>query len=198
MFRIRRIYDDTLAIDREAIGRVQQILRSQFSGVSENEIGSLGQELSNPLKYRFRTILFIADGMKLRVKGFALLNHAPDLSFCFLDFISVDPKAAASGVGGALYERIRDEARTLGDNGIFMECLPDDPKICQDPAAVKQSRARLRFYERYGALPIVRSAPALSLGNRSTPMSFPSATRPGRPRICRCGPATTASTPSLP
>ena len=34
MFRIRRIYDDTLAIDREAIGRVQQILRSQFSGVS--------------------------------------------------------------------------------------------------------------------------------------------------------------------
>lgn len=158
MFRIRRIYDNTLAIDREAITQVQQILRSQFSAVSESEISNLPQKLSNPLKYRFRTILFIADDMKLRVKGFALLNHAPDLSFCFLDFISVDPKAAVSGVGGALYERVRDEARTLGDNGIFMECLPDDPKLCQDPATVKQSRARLKFYERYGALPIINTA----------------------------------------
>ena len=92
MFRIRRIYDDTLTIDRKALDEVQQILRSQFSAVSESEIASLSQKLSNPLKYRFRTILFVADDMKLRVKGFALLNHAPNLSFCFLDFIAVDPK----------------------------------------------------------------------------------------------------------
>lgn len=158
MFRIRRIYDDTLTIDRETIEQVQQILRSQFSAISEGEINSLAQKLSNPLKYRFRTILFVADDMKPRVKGFALLNHAPDLSFCFLDFISVDPKSAARGIGGALYARVREEARALGNTGIFMECLPDDPKICGDPAAVKQSRARLRFYERYGALPIIHTA----------------------------------------
>jgi acetoin utilization deacetylase AcuC-like enzyme/GNAT superfamily N-acetyltransferase len=157
MFRIRRIYDDTIAIDQEAIAQVQQILRSQFSALSESEIGKLGQKLSNPLKYRFRTILFIADDMRHRVKGFALLNHAPDLSFCFLDFISVDPKATAGGIGGALYQRVRDEARSLGGAGIFMECLPDDPKICNEPATVKQSRARLRFYERYGALPIINT-----------------------------------------
>ena len=158
MFRIRRIYDDTLTIDRETIDQVQQILRSQFSAVSEGEISSLAQKLSNPLKYRFRTILFVADDMKPRVKGFALLNHAPDLSFCFLDFLSVDPKSAARGIGGALYARVREEARALGNAGIFMECLPDEPKICGDPAAVKQSRARLRFYERYGALPIIHTA----------------------------------------
>lgn len=158
MFRIRRIYDDTLTIDRKAIDQVQQILRSQFSAVSESEIASLSQKLSNPLKYRFRTILFVADDMKLRVKGFALLNHAPNLSFCFLDFIAVDPKTADGGIGGALYERVRDEARALGGAGIFMECLPDDPKICHDSAEVKQSRSRLRFYERYGALPIINTA----------------------------------------
>jgi len=117
MFRIRRIYDDTLSIDRETIEQVQQILRSQFSAVSEGEISSLAQKLSNPLKYRFRTILFVADDMKPRVKGFALLNHAPDLSFCFLDFLSVDPKAAAGGIGGALYARVREEARALGNAG---------------------------------------------------------------------------------
>ncbi len=158
MFRIRRIYDDTLTIDRETIEQVQQILRSQFSAISETEINSLAQKLSNPLKYRFRTILFVADDMKPRVKGFALLNHAPDLSFCFLDFLSVDPKAAAGGIGGALYARVREEARSLGNAGIFMECLPDEAKICRDPATVKQSRARLRFYERYGALPIIHTA----------------------------------------
>ncbi|MCX5876444.1 MAG: histone deacetylase family protein [Deltaproteobacteria bacterium] len=158
MFRIRRIYDDTLTIDRETIDQVQQILRSQFSAISESEINSLAQKLSNPLKYRFRTILFVADDMKHRVKGFALLNHAPDLSFCFLDFLSVDPKAAAGGIGGALYARVREEARTLGDEGIFMECLPDEAKICREPATVKQSRSRLRFYERYGALPIIHTA----------------------------------------
>ncbi len=158
MFRIRRIYDNTLTIDREAIAQVQRILRSQFSAVPESEVASLARKLSDPLKYRFRTILFIADDMKQRVKGFALLNHAPDLSFCFLDFISVDPRAAAGGIGGALYERVRDEARTLGVPGILMECLPDDPKICAEPDTVKQSRARLRFYERYGALPIINTA----------------------------------------
>lgn len=158
MFRIRRIYDDTLTIDRKALDEVQQILRSQFSAVSESEIGSLSQKLSNPLKYRFRTILFVADDMKLRVKGFALLNHAPNLSFCFLDFLAVDPKNGAGGIGGALYQRVRDEACALGSAGIFMECLPDDPKICHDSAEVKQSRARLRFYESYGALPIINTA----------------------------------------
>lgn len=158
MFRIRRIYDDTLTIDRETIEQVQQILRSQFSAISESEINSLAQKLSNPLKYRFRTILFVADDMKPKVKGFALLNHAPDLSFCFLDFISVDPKSAARGIGGALYARVREEARALGNAGIFMECLPDEARICGEPATVKQSRARLRFYERYGALPIIHTA----------------------------------------
>jgi len=158
MFCIRRIYDNTLSVDREAIAQVQQILRSQFSAISESDITSLAQKLSNPLKYRFRTILFVAHDMKHRVKGFALLNHAPDLSFCFLDFISVDPKSAAGGIGGALYQRVRDETYTLGGAGIFMECLPDDAKLCQDPATVKQSRARLKFYERFGALPIINTA----------------------------------------
>lgn len=158
MFRIRRVYDDTLAVDRESLDQVRQILRSQFSAVAEEELVNLGQKLSNPLKYRFRTVLFIAEGMKSRIKGFALLNHASDINFCFLDFISVAPKASAEGIGGALYERVREEARSLGADGIFMECLPDDPRLCREPAIIRQNRARLRFYERYGARPIVNTA----------------------------------------
>jgi hypothetical protein len=55
--------------------------------------------------------------------------------------------------GGALYDRVRSEALSLGVKGLFYECLPDDPALCRDPAILKQNRARLRFYERYGARP---------------------------------------------
>ena len=41
--------------------------------------------------------------------------------------------------------------------GIFFECLPDDPKLCKDPKILKQNAARLKFYERYGARPIINT-----------------------------------------
>ncbi|MFZ5758135.1 MAG: GNAT family N-acetyltransferase [Thermodesulfobacteriota bacterium] len=154
MFRIRRVYDNTLPLDQDAISQVQEILKKQFAALAPREIESLPVKLLNPLKYQFRTILFVADDQRHRVKGFALVNHAPDLNFCYLDFLSVQPAKNAGGIGGALYERVRDEAKNLGVCGIFMECLPDDPRLCRDKETLKQNRARLRFYERFGAVPI--------------------------------------------
>jgi acetoin utilization deacetylase AcuC-like enzyme len=61
-------------------------------------------------------------------------------------------------VGGALYERVREEARQLGGLGLFFECLPDDPAECSTPEILKQNIARLKFYERYGARPIVNTS----------------------------------------
>lgn len=158
MFRIRRVYDDSIPIDRDAVSQVQTILRSQFSGLPESDVRKLPQTLRNPLKYRFRSILFVADDTRARVKGFALLLHAPDLGFCYLDFISIDPGLHGGGVGGALYERVRDESKVLKAVGLFFESLPDEPRLCRDPALLKQNRSRLRFYERYGARPIIDTA----------------------------------------
>lgn len=158
MFRIRRVYDDTLPIDRDAIAQVQGILGKQFSGLSRREIDSLPAKLLNPLKYKFRTLLFVADAQANQVKGFALVNYAPDLNFSYLDFLSVQPTKNAGGIGGALYERVRDEAKNLKVCGIFMECLPDDAGLCRDKIILKQNKARLRFYERYGAVPIINTA----------------------------------------
>jgi acetoin utilization deacetylase AcuC-like enzyme len=97
------------------------------------------------------------------VKGFALVNYAPDLNFSYLDFLSVQPTKNAGGIGGALYERVRDEAKNLKVCGIFMECLPDDARLCSDRKTLKQNKARLRFYERYGAVPIINTAYETSL-----------------------------------
>ncbi len=157
MFGIRRIYDNIVPINIRAITQVQDILRTQFPSLQEKDIVNLPERLQNPLKYRFRSILFVAEGSKGQVNGFALLLHAPDLNFCYLDYISTIKESIGRGIGGALYERIREEAVSLKTIGIFFESLPDDPKLCHDPKILQQNIARLRFYERYGARPIVNT-----------------------------------------
>lgn len=118
MFRIRRIYDDAAPANRTAIATVQQILRDRFPLLHPDEVDHLLEKLKNPLKYRFRSILFVAD-VKRAIRGFALLMHAPDLNFCFLDFISTAQHQAGRGLGNALYDRIREEAARLGCRGLF-------------------------------------------------------------------------------
>lgn len=154
MFRIRRIFDDLLPINRSAIAHVQQILRSQFPDLAERDITKLPGQLKNPLKHGFRAILYVADDHRGAVRGFALLLHEPQLKFGYLEYISAARQMTGRGIGGALYHRLREEARSQGMVGLFFECLPDDPKLCRDPAILKQNRARLRFYERFGARPI--------------------------------------------
>ncbi len=158
MFRIRRIYDDVLQGDKEAINQVQKILKEQFPLVSEETSVKLPEALKDPLKYRFRSILFVAGGVKGTIRGFALLQHAPDLEFCYLDFISAARHTTGGGIGGALYEQVREEARSFKATGLFFECLTDDVDLCLDPSVLKQNSDRLRFYERYGARPVVNTA----------------------------------------
>jgi len=158
MFRIRRIYDDLIPLDRSIIVQIQEILRQQFPLLSEETIRKLPEQLRNPLKFRFRSVLFVAEGARGGVKSFALLHHAPDLNFCYLDFIASARHLTGGGFGSALYERVREEALALKSIGLFFECLPDDPKLCRDPVIIKQNASRLRFYERYGARPIVNTA----------------------------------------
>jgi acetoin utilization deacetylase AcuC-like enzyme/GNAT superfamily N-acetyltransferase len=157
MFRIRRVHDDITPANKEAIAQVQEILRTQFPLLSKSDIAKLPEQLRNPLKYRFRSILFVAEGAKGRIIGFALLYHEPILRFCYLDYISAAERRTGGGIGGALYERVREEALDLNSIGLFYECLPDDPKLSKDPIIQKQNAARLRFYERYGARPIINT-----------------------------------------
>ena len=157
-FRIRKIHDDTSAADREAIVQVQQILNSQFAGVNPAEIAALPKKLHDPMKYRFRTVLFVAETGQGQIKGCALLLHAADLKFCYLDYISAAVGTTGGGIGGALYERVREEALALDAVGLFFECLPDDPALSPDPVIRAQNAARLKFYERYHARPLANTA----------------------------------------
>ncbi|RQD66859.1 MAG: histone deacetylase family protein [Desulfonatronovibrio sp. MSAO_Bac4] len=158
MFRIRRIYDDTLLRDKEISSRIREILKEQFPLITEKDSGLLPSQLKNPMKHRLRSILFVAEGQNGNLKGFAVLMHAPDLDFGYLDYISTAGRRTGGGIGGALYQRLRDEAISLNMVGVFFECLPDDEKICKDKKIISQNRARLKFYERFGARPVINTA----------------------------------------
>lgn len=158
MLIIRRIQDNSLPSDRNAIEQVQEILRSRFSAVREKYITQVPEQLTDPFKYRFRTSLMVAENGTGTVQGFSLMLYAPDLRFCFLDFIATRKNVITGGIGSSLYEATRREAITLGSVGLFFECLPDDPLLCLDHAVIGENRARLRFYEQFGAYPLINTA----------------------------------------
>lgn len=158
MFRIREVHDAIRPVNRAAILQVQAILRAQFPLLREKVIQDIPERLHNPLKYKFRSLLFVAEGNKAQAKGFAFVFHEPEMQFCYLDFVAATKLKSGRGIGGALYERVRQEALALQAVGLFFECLPDDPALAPDPEILKQNAARLRFYERYGARPIIHTA----------------------------------------
>ena len=158
MFGIRKIHDDSFNADRMAIAEVQNIVRRQFPGLSEEEVAELPDLLRNPVKYHLRSLLFVMEDPSGSVRGFAIMRHAADLKFCYLDLISAAPGKRGGGIGSTLYQHIREEALDMGALGIFFECLPDDPALSPDPMVRKDNENRLAFYERFGARPIVGTA----------------------------------------
>jgi len=172
MFRIRQIYDVTTPINAAAVAQVQEMLVHQFPGLVAEDAARVPAMLRDPFRFRFRAVLLVAERATDKLRGFALLLHAPDLHFSYLEYISAAPGATGGGVGGALYERVRHEAQALGSVGLFFECLPDDPALSPDAEIRKQNAARLRFYERYGAYPIAGTAYATPLGEGDTDPPF--------------------------
>jgi acetoin utilization deacetylase AcuC-like enzyme/GNAT superfamily N-acetyltransferase len=159
MFRIRRVYDDVLPIDKDHMAQAWAILRQQFPLVKEEEVLKLPDRLKRPRRHSFLGMLFVADDTRSkRVLGFAYVLRDPDLSFFFLDYIAAPKGMTGRGVGGALYQRVREEALQSGAIGIFFECLPDDPALSHNPDILKDNIARLKFYEEFGARPVSGTA----------------------------------------
>ncbi len=158
MFRIRRIHDDVLPVNRAALAEVADIFRQQFALAPARDIEQLGQRLRDPLGYRFRTVAYVAENARKQVLGFAVVLHEPQIGFSYLDYIANRPGSAGRGIGAAMYEHVRDEALGVGSRGLFYECLPDDPDRCADPKVRRENAARLRFYEQYGARPVTGTA----------------------------------------
>ncbi len=158
MFRIRRVWDTESEANILALRQVKELLAKWFPYAPARDFESLPERIAQPFQHGFRTLLYVAEGANGRLRGCAVLLHDAKLRFCFLDYLAAAPTRSGGGVGGALYERVRDEARKMGAVGLYFECLPDDPVLSHDPAIRRVNARRLRFYERFGARPIAHSA----------------------------------------
>ena len=101
--------------------------------------------------------------------GFSLLLALPKIRSGLLDFIAVRRDIRGAGTGTMLYDATREYVRQHNLLGIYMEALPDDPAVVQDPAALKENRERLRFYERYGIRPIIGTEYETPIGDSAAP-----------------------------
>ncbi len=158
MFRIRKIINPNLEGNRPVIQRIKEIISIQFPALSVKQIEHVSEQMINPVETGYQTSVVIAEDFRGNIRGFAILIYMSDLKFCYLDFLAVTPGKPTSGVGGSLYERVREEAASLNTIGLFFECLPDDPFLCRDESIIEQNRKRLAFYERYGAVPIINTS----------------------------------------
>jgi hypothetical protein len=127
MFRIRRIYDEVLPGNRNALDQVKTIIRSRFAAIPAEEIDQLSRHLRDPFLKRFLTILFVAENLRQRVQGFAFLLHEPQIRFCYLDWIATKVGKTSGGIGGALYARVRQETAALGAKGLFLNVFQMRP-----------------------------------------------------------------------
>ena len=142
MLRIRKVADATTAANRAAIEAAQQIMREQFRAMPDEDIAKLPDQLSNPLRHRFVSNLFVAENARDQTLGVALLLYVPDIGFSYLEIISTAKGRMGGGIGAALYERVREEARAL-DTQLYFESLPDDPALSPNPEIRQENAARL-------------------------------------------------------
>lgn len=171
MFRIRKVPDARAPSNRTAVAEAQAILRAQFPGMAPDDINALPARLEDPFAHRFVAELLVAEDARSHVRAAAVMLYDPELAFVFLDMLATTPGASPGrGTGGALYERVRLEAAALGARGLYFECLPDDAESSPDPAIRAQNAARLKFYERFGARPIVGTAYETPLSPEDTDM----------------------------
>lgn len=168
MLRISKITDIHTQQGEAAIAEAQQIVRDRFPDMPETDIDKLAVLLANPFKYGFVSQLLVAEGASRKLKAIAVLLYEPAQRFAWLEIISTAPTATRGGLGMALYERVREEALGMGAEGLYFECLPDEPALSPDEKIRKQNVARLRFYERYGARPIMGTAYETPLGEDDT------------------------------
>jgi acetoin utilization deacetylase AcuC-like enzyme len=154
MFRIRPLVDLSSVSDQESLIRVQKLFRETFTDVAEYA-DTLPVQIKRGDKRKYRIVLLVLEDARRRLRGFALAHYHADLNFGYLDYVVGSTRGAGSGVGGALYEALRETMVALGATAIFMDVPPDEAEKLSDASRMPANRARLKFYERYGAVPII-------------------------------------------
>ncbi len=154
MFRISHVLGTHREHDRRCIAEVQALLVAAFPDLADVP-DYVERKLAEQTTRVYPTVLLAAHGPGDRVLGFALADHFEWIGYAYLDFIVTQADQRGRGLGGALYEALRQDLMARGAKGLFLEVPTDDATQVSDPAHLKANKTRLRFYEKYDARPII-------------------------------------------
>ena len=163
MIRIRCLQSTALPLAKERLRQVQEIFRQTFPDWL-HDCERIPELLANPFRSGYQAFLLISETATGKVSGFALLLHYPSVNVCHLDYLGVRSQARGSGLGSALYEAAREFSKRLRARGLYMDVDPDDPALVDDEGKLRQNQRRLRFYEQFGARPIINTRYATYMG----------------------------------
>ncbi|MGE0255338.1 MAG: hypothetical protein AB7N54_05690 [Alphaproteobacteria bacterium] len=152
MIRFRRLVDAATERDRAQLDAVRTMFATAFPAerrAIDRLLAGLGER-----EVAYETVVLIAEDERGRVLGLSVTMYFRALRFGYLVYIASDPQRPARGIGGALYEALREYLIRKGAAGLFLDAGPDDPEKLDDPQRAPLNRRRMTFYERYGARPI--------------------------------------------
>ena len=155
MFRISHVLGRHSDHDRRALTQIDNLLAKAFPDLVEDEPEYIARKLDEQAGRGSPCVLLAAHGDGDRIIGFALADYYESIGFSYLDFIVTAAAHRGRGLGGALYEALREDLTLRGADGLFLEVPTDDPLQVKSVETLKVNKSRLRFYERYGALPIL-------------------------------------------
>ncbi len=167
MFRIRAIHGNAFFLSHDRVEQVQGIFRETFPDLA-GYADKLPSLLHRPMEHGYRSGLLVAEGALGRVDAFALVLYFSEVRSAFLDFVGTRPGMRSRGIGGALYEAVREYSSRIGAEGLYLEVEPDAPELTRDAEELKESRQRIRFYERYGVRVIEGTAYHTPVGEPPT------------------------------
>lgn len=152
MIRFRRLFNLETETDQRQFAAVERIFHAAFP--SEKEASeSIRRYLVTPPR-EFEAVLLLAEDKRDNVIGLTFTYYFADARFGYLQYIASDPQRPARGIGGALYEALREYLRRKGAHGLLLDVPPDRADKLKEPERLAVNRKRMRFYERYGALPV--------------------------------------------
>jgi len=150
MIRFRSIHDLASQTDQKAFAETRLLFREAFPSEPEG-IERIERMLRKRTRLDFDPVLMIAEDRNRNVIGLSFVFYFPELNIGYLQYIASDPGRARRGIGGAMYEALRELLDGRGARGLLFDVPPDDPAKVFDPERLPTNRKRIRFYERYGA-----------------------------------------------
>lgn len=149
MFRIRALSGSTFFLSPDRLDQVRAIFRQSFPEYA-GYADKIESVLRQPVGQGYRASLLVAEGAVGRVDAFALVLYFEEVKSAFLDYVGTRPQSRSRGIGGALYEALREYCIRLDARALYLDVQPDVPELTPDPGKLAESRKRMRFYERYG------------------------------------------------